>query len=149
MKVVLLENLPGLGNKGDIKNVSDGYAVNFLLPQRKATLATAPTVAKIQHIQDQQEKNLAEQQKNYAKIKKVLDHQTLNFFGKVSDKGHLFAGIGQLEISQLVKQNYGLDLHSNWYLNTYFFKAVGKYQVQLKLPNNEIINIDVNIKALT
>lgn len=149
MKVVLLENLPGLGNKGEIKNVSDGYAVNFLLPQKKATLATAPTVSRIQHLKDQQEKNLAEQQKNYAKIKKVLDRQTLNFFAKVSEKGHLFSGIGQLEITQLVKQNYGLDVHDNWYLTHYFFKATGQHQVQLRLPNHEIITINVNIKAIT
>mgnify|MGYP001071412439 FL=1 len=148
MKVILLENLASLGKKGEIKNVSDGYAVNFLLPQKKAILATDQSVRYFQHQQDEQEKNIAEQQSKYSKIIKNLNNQTLNFVGKTSSQNHLFAGIGVAEIIALVKQNYNLDLHSNWFLENYFFKNTGKFPIILKLPNNEKISLNIIIKSL-
>jgi len=149
MKVILLENLPSLGKKGEVKEVSDGYAMNFLLAQKKAILATAVSVKHFQHQKDEQEKNLAEQQSKYAKIAKNLNNQSLNFVGKISDKNHLFAGIGVAEIIKFIKQNYNLDIHSNWFVANYFFKTTGKYPVILKLPSNEKIALTIIIKALS
>ncbi len=149
MKVILLENLPALGKKGDVKEVSEGHAMNFLLPQKKAILATAQSVRYFQHQKDEQEKNLAVQQSKYAKIAKNLNNQSLNFVGKISAQNHLFAGIGIDEIINFVKKNYNLDIHSNWFVENYFFKNPGKFPVSLKLPNNEKITITIIIKALS
>lgn len=147
MKVILLENIPSLGKKGDIKDVSEGHAMNFLLPQKKATLATTVSVKHVQHQKDEQEKNLAAQQAKYIKITKNLNNQSLNFVGKTSEKNHLFAGIGVDEIIAFVKKNYNLDLHSNWFVENYFFKTTGKFPVSLKLPNHEKVLITIIIKS--
>jgi large subunit ribosomal protein L9 len=147
MKVILLENIQSLGKKGEVKEVSEGHAMNFLLPQKKAILATASSVKHFQHQKDEQEKNLAEQQSKYSKIVKNLNNQSLNFVGKTSEKNHLFAGIGVDEIINFVKKNYNLDIHSNWFIENYFFKTLGKFPVVLKLPSNEKIALTIIIKA--
>ncbi len=147
MKVILLENIPNVGKKGDIKEVSEGHAMNFLLPQKKATLATTQSIKYFQHQKDEQEKNLSEQQSKYSKIAKNLNNQSLNFIGKTSEKNHLFAGIGLEEIINFVKKNYNLEIHSNWFIENYFFKTTGKFPVVLKLPSNAKISITIIIKA--
>lgn len=149
MKVILLENIPSLGKKGEIKEVSEGHATNFLLPQKKAILATASSVKYFQHQKDEQEKNLAEQQGKYAKMVKVLNNQSINFLSKTSSQNHLFAGIGVQEIITIVKQNYNLELHSNWFVENYFFKNTGKFLIFLKLPSNEKIALTIIIKSLS
>ncbi|MDQ5938689.1 MAG: large subunit ribosomal protein [Patescibacteria group bacterium] len=147
MKVILLENIPGVGQKGDVKEVSEGHAMNFLLPQKKAILATAQSVKYFQHQKDEQEKNLAEQQSKYSKIVKNLNNQSLNFIGKTSAQKNLFAGIGIDEIINFVKKNYNLDIHSNWFVENYFFKTIGKFPVVLKLPSNAKISLTIIIKS--
>ncbi len=149
MKVILLENIPSLGKKGELKEVSEGHATNFLLPQKKATLATASNVKYFQHQKDEQEKNLAEQQSKYVKMVKVLNNQSINFLSKTSSLNHLFAGIGVQEIIVTVKQNYNLELHSNWFVENYFFKNTGKFPILLKLPSNEKIALTIIIKSLS
>lgn len=147
MKVILLENIASLGKRGEVKEVSEGYAMNFLLPQKKAILATALSVKYFQHQKDEQEKNLAEQQNKYSKIAKNLNNQSLNFIGKTSAQNNLFAGIGVDEIINFVKKNYNLDIHSNWFIENYFFKTVGKFPVVLKLPSSEKILLTIIIKS--
>jgi large subunit ribosomal protein L9 len=149
MKVILLENIPSLGKKGDLKEVTEGHAMNFLLPQKKAILATASNVKYFQHQKDEQEKSLTEQQTKYAKMLKVLNNQSINFLSKTSSQNHLFAGIGVQEIIVTVKQNYNLELHSNWFVENYFFKNTGKFPVLLKLPSNAKIALTIIIKSLS
>lgn len=147
MKVILLENIQSLGQRGELKEVSAGHAMNFLLPQKKATLATAESVKYFQNQKDEQEKNLAEQQSKYSKIFKNLNNQSLNFIGKTSVQNNLFAGIGVDEIINFVKKNYNLDIHSNWFVKNYFFKTIGKFPVVLKLPSNAKISLTIIIKS--
>ena len=67
MKVVLLETIKSLGLKGDIKNVSDGYAMNFLIPQKKALIASEKNISNIKVKKDKQEKILKKKIKNIVK----------------------------------------------------------------------------------
>jgi large subunit ribosomal protein L9 len=148
MKIILLENIASLGLKGEVKEVSDGYAVNFLLPQAKATLATPTQLAKLKAEVDKQASQVAAQGESYEKIKRVLNQQTLGFSGKVSTKNHLFKNILIHDIIEDVRKRYGLDLHQNWFKGTVALKTVGRQELKLQLPNKEIISLFINIKAL-
>lgn len=110
MKVILLQDVAGVGRKGDIKNVSDGYAGNFLLPKKLAQIATlnALVVAekwKKQTEQDREiQKNILEKNINGLKELKV------EIKAKANEKGHLFSIIHQDEISKILKEKYHLDI---------------------------------------
>lgn len=148
MRVVLLENISSLGNRGDIKDVSDGYAVNFLLPNNKVALATADNVnllkAKANKIAAQAEA----QQDNYNKVSKTLNKQSLNFSAKVSDKNVLFKGISGQDILVEIKNKFNLDINEKWFVKSVLLKEVGRHNIYLRLPNNQLISFFINIKAI-
>lgn len=147
MKVVLLQNLASLGQKGDIKNVSDGYAINFLLPQGKAVLATDENIKQLKAKINKKEADNKEQTQFYNKIVKTLHKQTMTLSGKVSDKETLFQGVGPKDIINAIKQNFNLDINEKWFRDTAVIKKIGRHEIILNLPNNIQISFYINIKA--
>lgn len=148
MKVILLENIKSLGLKGEIKEVSDGFASNFLIPQGKAILATGDNVARLKAQANQVLAKKQKQVDTYQKIFQTLSKQTLNFSGKASDKNHLFKGVSIHDIITAVEQQFKLSLHDNWFVETTLFKTIGRYPVILRLPNGQELTFFINIKAV-
>ena len=146
MKVVLLETIKSLGLKGDIKNVSDGYAVNFLIPQKKALIASEKNISNLKVKKDKQNKIIEEQSQEYSKIFKTLNKQTLVFKGKASEKNHLFQGIHIKDIISYIKKNFNLDLNEKWFKDTVSLKSLGRFPIILNIPDSNSITIFVEIK---
>ena len=145
MKVILLENIASLGQKGEIKNVSDGYAGNFLIPQGKVTIATPEAVARLEAQANRAQQQEDDRQDEYSKIAKTLNKQSLNFEGKVSEKDILFKGISTSDIIGEVKNKFNLEISEKWFTKTSLFKKTGKHQAYLRLPNNKLISFFINI----
>ncbi|KKR32365.1 MAG: 50S ribosomal protein L9 [Parcubacteria group bacterium GW2011_GWF2_39_8b] len=132
MQIILLRDVPKIGRKYDVKDVSDGYALNWLFPRALATVATASGIQKI----EQMKKNdLVERQiqgellsKNLETIKNI----TLNLKEKANDKGHLFAGVTKemlaLEILKIARLN--IDPESIQLPKP--IKEVGEYQITIE-----------------
>lgn len=148
MKVILTEDIKSLGVKGDIKNVSDGYASNFLLPQGKAVLASNENIANFKAQQNQVDAKTEAQQEQYQKIVKTLNKQSVFFRGKVSDKNILFKGISTSDIIMAVKDKFNLEIQDNWFVKPSLLKELGKHSVFLRLPNNQLISFFINIKSI-
>ena len=147
MKVILLENIKSLGNKGDIKNVSNGYAMNFLLLKNKAVLATLDNISKQKDKSEKVYNKVEKQKDNYEKIFKVLNNITISFIGKVSEKEHLFQAIHIKDVINYVKNNFNLDLNEKWFKGNISLKILGKFPISLKLPNKNTINMFIEIKS--
>lgn len=147
MKVILTENIKSLGIKGDIKDVSDGYASNYLLPQGKAILASLENVDKYKAQANKMQAKVDEQEEKYEKISKTLNKQSISFGGKVSDKNTLFKGISTNDIIGEVKDKFNLELSPNWFVKPRLLKDLGKHNVFLRLPNNKLISFFINIKS--
>jgi len=148
MKVILTENIKSLGVRGDIKEVSDGYASNFLLAQGKAVLASKTNINNLQAQQNQVEAKVEAQQDEYLKIAKTLNKQSLFFTAKVSDKNTLFKGISSSDIIAEVKNKFNLEINSNWFVKLSLFKELGKHNIFLRLPNNQLISFFININPV-
>jgi|APSaa5957512622_1039677.scaffolds.fasta_scaffold11416_3 large subunit ribosomal protein L9 len=146
MRVILTEDIKSLGVRGDIKEVSDGYATNCLLPQSKAVLASKQNIASWQADKNKAEAKVDAQQEIYQKIIKTLNKQSLSFIGKVSDKNTLFKGISTNDIIVEVKNKFKLEIHDNWFVKPKLLKELGKHNVFLRLPNNQLISFFINIK---
>jgi large subunit ribosomal protein L9 len=132
MKVILLQDIPKIGRKYDIKNIADGYARNFLLPRRLARLASAQSeqqVAKA-HERHIQESELTEEllNKNIASLK---GHSVI-IKEKANEKGSLFAGIGAERIAEAVRMELKLNIPPETIELAEPIKSVGEHTVAVR-----------------
>ena len=148
MKVILLQDIANIGKKGETKEVSNGFVMNFLFPQKLAILATEQNIQKQKSVVKQKEKKKSLQQENYQRIMQTLNKQTLKFSGKISSQNHLFQAIHEADIIAAIKQNFKLEVEQRWFKDFVALKDLGKHQVYLHLPGTKQIFINIKIEAL-
>ena len=133
MKVILLQDVKGQGKKGQLIDVSDGYARNFLLPKKLAIAATADAINTMnlkEKARKAEEARLkAEAEATAAKLKDCQVKLT----AKAGAGGKLFGAITGKEISEGLKKQFGLDVPKQKLVLPEPIKAYGTYQVKAKL----------------
>jgi len=133
MKLILTQDVKGLGKKDDIVNVSDGYARNFLLPRNLAVEATAGNInimnAKKEAEKKKMEKELAEAKATAQK----LSNMTIVFKTKAGENGKLFGSITSKDIADKMKQTYNIDIDKKKISMTDAIKSLGTTEVEVKL----------------
>src|SRR3989338_487820 len=112
MKIILSQDITGVGRKGEIRNVSDGYARNFLLPKKLAQLATPAAIASAEKLKKQTEQDREVQNDILEKNIKGLKDLKVQIKAKANEKGHLFSIIHPDEISKILKEQHHLDIPS-------------------------------------
>ena len=112
MKIILSQDIIGVGRKGEVKNVSDGYARNFLLPNKLGQIATPSTIASAEKIRKQTEQDKDVQKDILEKNIKGLNGLKVQLKAKANEKGHLFSIIHPDEISKILKEEHHLDIPS-------------------------------------
>lgn len=137
MKVILLQDVARIGRKGEVKNVSDGYAGNFLLPKKLAQVATPNAIASAEKLkkQTQQDKEVQKNilDKNIAGLKDLK----VEIKAKANEKGHLFSIIHPDEISGILKEKYHLDIPSKIIEISKPIKETGEHIIKAK--NQEFV----------
>ena len=132
MKVILLKDVPKLGRKFDVKDVSEGHAQNFLIPRGFVAPATDAAVKKLN---EQKEKDGAEKKIQAELLLKsfgVLKETIIKISGRANDKGHLFAGIGkETLIAEILKQAH-LNLDPETVILEKPIKEVGEHKVTVE-----------------
>lgn len=103
MKVILLEDIKNIGKKFDVKEVKDGYARNFLFPNKLAELATPSALKKIEEQKIEHEKNEIEINKNLTKIASDIEKITLVFSMKADKSNAMFGSINKETISKALR----------------------------------------------
>ncbi len=104
MKVVLLQSVKNLGERGDIKEVSDGYARNFLFPKNLAKVATDKAILEIEKIKM---KEIMKEEKDLVRTEKLaekLEGEEFMIKAKINPKGKLYGGVGPIEIAQALNK---------------------------------------------
>ena len=110
MKIILLKTYENLGNVGDIVNVKDGYARNFLIPNQIASIASDKNIKSLKTWIDQQSKKEANNRKNLELLSKYLDKLTLKFALQAGEDGKLFGSVTSQMISdEIENQGYSID----------------------------------------
>ncbi len=136
MKVILLQNIPKIGQKGDVKNLKDGFVRNNLLPKGLAKVATP---AELKKLEGENLKNAEYQNQEVARTAEIfrkMDGQIVEIAEKKNEKGHLFAKVGKSEVLDSVYKNLGIKIKEEW-LEVAPIKEVGDYKVILKSNNLE------------
>lgn len=137
MKIILMHDMPNTGRKYEIKEVSDGYARNYLLPKKLAQLAT-PANLKAAEIKRKQHKDEEKIQQNiFEKNLEALKGIKLEISCKTNEKGHLFAGIKAENISDALKNQHRIDIPADIIELKNPIKETGEHKVKVK--NTEFI----------
>lgn len=112
MKVIFLKDVKGKGKKGEVKNVADGYAQNFLLKQGLAVEASNANVSSLNAQKKKQEKEAIEELEQMQELKKVLEELTVQLSAKSGEGGRLFGSITSKQIADELKKSHSIKLDS-------------------------------------
>lgn len=138
MQVILLKDLAKVGLKGEIKNVADGYALNFLLPQKLAIAATPEEIAKLKSVKIGQERKKQTEQLKTSSVLRKINNKKFVFKVKTSEKGTLFKAITANDIIKAAEREWHVSLKEEWILLDKHLKEVGSYPVGVKFQNESI-----------
>ena len=134
MKVILQQDVKGQGKKGELVNVSDGYARNFLLPKKLALAATPENLTVMKQQEKSRLKKLeidkAKATETAASLENVL--VKINARGG-GDGGKLFGSITSKEISEELQKQHGIDVEKNKIVQDEPIKSFGSYEIKCKL----------------
>ena len=135
MKVILLKHVPKTGNKHDIIEVSDGFALNALFPKGLAERATAGAIKKVELIKLGEEAERAVREDLLLKNMKELNDVKITISGKANEKGHFFAGIHKDEIIAALKEQKQVDMDASHIVLDKPLKEIGEHKVDVKVQD--------------
>ncbi len=133
MKVILLDNVKGVGKKDEIINANDGYARNFLFPKGLAVEANNSNLVKLKAKQDSKAFKKEEDKKDALKIKEQIEKLTLKVEVKAGENGKIFGGVTSKEIADQLKKQYNIELDKKKIDLKDTIKTVGIFNVDLRL----------------
>ena len=133
MKVILLQDVKGKGKKGQMLEVSDGYARNFMLPKKLAIEATADAVNTMRMNDKAAAEKAAKERAEALEISKKLREMTLTVTAKGGGAGRLFGSVTNQEIADALKASSGIALDKRKIVISDPIKNVGTYTVTCKL----------------
>lgn len=145
MKVILLQDVKGKGKKGQLLEISDGYARNFLLPRKLAVEATADAVNTKKMNDKAAAEKAAKERAEAVEISKKLRELTLTVAAKGGGAGKLFGSVTNQEIADALKANTGIALDKRKIVISDPIKNVGTYTVQCKLGYEIVAPLTVKI----
>jgi large subunit ribosomal protein L9 len=146
MKVILTEEIRGLGTRGDVVTVKDGYARNFLLPKNLAREATTGNLKQIEHerrkwaLLAQQEKDAAQKAADRVKGVKIRIEK------RVGEHGHLFGSVTANEIADALMEK-GIEVDKRRIELGSPIKNVGMHDVEVRLHKDVVAHIQVEVAA--
>ncbi|MBU4360559.1 50S ribosomal protein L9 [Candidatus Parcubacteria bacterium] len=146
MKIILLKNIKKLGNSGDIVDVKNGYAMNFLIPQKIAVSATQEEIKKLQELKDKKQQKKIKLDSDLEKIIKKIENKKIKILKLASDKGKLFSAVTLDEILTALKNNFKVDLNKRKIKIDPLrgIKEVGEHKIEFKIGKDKIqLIIDV------
>lgn len=133
MKVILLDNIKGVGKKDEVINASDGYARNFLFPKKLAVEANAENMSKLNNKKDANQYKKDMEKKAAEELAQKLKGIMLKMKVKAGENGKIFGGVTAKEISENLKQQYGFDIDKKKIEMKETIKTLGSFQVNVKL----------------
>jgi len=132
VKVILVSNVEGLGKKGEIKEVSAGYARNFLLKEKKVFIATPSNIMSYEQKKKAEEKNLKKQKKEAEELSERISKITLNISAKTGEGNRLFGSITSQDIVDALKKSK-IEIDKKMVILEEPIKVLGMYTIDIKL----------------
>ena len=145
MKVIFLEDVKGKGKKGEVKDVSVGYAQNFLLKNKLAVEATPGNLSKLKGQQKQAEKNAAEELAEAKKLKEQIEKVTVEMKAKSGEGGRLFGSITTKQIADELNKKEGIKVDRRRMELPDAIRALGYTNIPVKIHQEVTATLKVHV----
>ena len=145
MKVILQQDVKGQGKKGQMVNVSDGYARNFLFPKKLAVEATADNVNTMKLQEKAKAAKLAEEKAQAQAIAEQLKELTVRVVAKGGNGGRLFGAVTTKEVSDALKAQCGIEINKAKLVLDEPIKSFGGYDLKAKLGHDVVGTVKVMV----
>src|SRR5262245_33128052 len=132
MKIILLDDVPKLGRRGEVRDVSDGYARNFLLPQRLALDASPAHLRNHESIKARQESKAAKLRTEALAQAQTIEGLTFAQTRQASDEGRLFGSVGRADVAAFLA-GHGVDVEKRRVILDEPIKTLGEFSVPIRL----------------
>ena len=146
MEVIFVKDLKGQGNAGERKNISDGYAKNFLTPKGYAIEANATNLNNLKGKKDSEAYKKEQDLKHAQETKEKLETLTVTIVTKCGDNGKLFGSITSKEISEQLEKQHSLKIDKKKILLQDPIKEMGVFNVDVKLYPSVVGKIKIEVK---
>jgi len=133
MKIILLADVAGVGKKGATCDVSDGYAINFLIPRKLAVISTPSNQAALDKNNASEEARQDQLKKDAEALAARLEHLNVEFKAKVGNDGRMFGTISPKEIEQGMKAQWGIQIDKRKFIDKYPANALGYTRLKIEL----------------
>lgn len=145
MKVVLLADVKGQGKKGDLVNVSDGYARNFLFPKKLAMEANATILNEIKNKAEAESYKKAEDKKAALQLSEKLKEIVLKYKSTGGADGKLYGAVTAKDIADKLSADYGITVDKRKIVIAETIKTVGQYVLDVKLYPEIVAKLHVEV----
>ncbi len=147
MKVILLEDVKSLGKKGEIVNVNDGYARNFILPKKLGLEATSKNLNDLK-LQKQNDEKVAQEKLDAAKaLAEEIKEKSITVKIQAGVEGKVFGSISSKEIAIEAKKQLNMDIDKKKIVIPDAIKSLGTYNVNIKLHKDVTATLTVKVEA--
>ena len=144
MKVILLDDIPKLGRRGEVREVAEGYARNYLLPQRLVVPASAANLKQVDQIKQHQEVRSRRAKADAETQAKNIDTLTFSQVRQASEEGRLYGSVGAQDLAAFLAQN-GLSVEKRRIGLDEPIKALGEYTVPVRLHPEVTAHLKVTV----
>lgn len=148
MKVILNQDVKGQGKKGDLIEVSDGYARNFLLPKNLAIPATKENINVLKGQQESREYRQQKELEQAQEIAEKINEISVVLKAKAGDNGKLFGSITSKDVAEALTQQHHIKIDKKKFVLLDGIKALGTTQVDIKVHSGVLAKLKVNVESL-
>lgn len=145
MKVILKQDIKGVGKKDQVINAADGYARNFLLPKGLAVLADSGNMNNLKAKNESVAYRKGEDLKEAKEIAERMKNITVKIEVKAGDNGKLFGGVTAKEIAEALKKDFNIDVDKKKVLLSETIKVAGMTKVDIKLNEGVMASVQVMV----
>lgn len=145
MKVIFLQDVKGRGKKGEVKNVADGYAQNFLIKQGLAVEANNTNLKTLEAQQNKEKKEAAEELTKSKELKETLEKLTVELKAKAGEGGRLFGSITSKQIAEALQKAHNIKLDKRKIEMEDAIRGLGYTNVPVKLHPEVTATLKVHV----
>ena len=146
MKVILLKDVKGTGKKNEVKEVSDGYARNFLLPKKLAVPADNTNMKELNEKNKSKENKAQKEYEAAVELGKKMEELSVVIYSKAGDGGRLFGSITSKDIAEQIKKQHNIEVDKRMITLDEPIRVLGSRFVDIKIHQKVTTKIRVDVK---
>lgn len=145
MKIILVKDINGLGKGGEVVDVKNGYARNYLLPQKLAIVANKYNLTKVEALAVDASAERAEIENKFKALASKLTNLEVKFVRKADEHDHLFGSVSEVDITEALAEKE-IVIHKSNILMDSHIKEIGSFDVKISFTNDIEANIKINVE---